>query len=253
MRIARAITRVLSAILIAGALVCPTQLARAADPNAFTLAFPEEFLTLVVRKAIQDAQVKVHGQSRRLPVDDITIAFEPGRKVVFTLRTDIESARELAKTESGTVARALSRFLERASADYYLLFRFQGKLAVVPPATLSSGNEGVHDAAVAIDFDQSDIALELHRGGQRTASAPAPLERLGLWLLDRHLKTIPVAESLEIATQLHWTWRGHWLSAKGHRVVARFLFARFPFVPFTLDAEGLTTDDHALRLAGHRE
>lgn len=252
MRIARPFARALPAVLVAGALACAPDLARAADPRAFTLQFPQEFLTLVVRKAVEDAQVKIHGRTQRLPVDDVTIAFEPGARAVFTLRTDIESARELVRAESGTVARALKRFLERASSDYALVFRFQGKLSVVPPSALG-GSEGVRDAAVAIDFDQSDIALELHRGGQSTASAPAPLERLGLWLLDRHLKTIPVAQSLEITTQLNWKWRGHWLSAKGHRVMARFKFAHFPFVPFTLDAGGIATDDHALRLAGHRD
>ena len=95
--------------------------------------------------------------------------------------------------------------------------------------------------------------MELHKGPSRTASAPGGLERLGLWLLDRHLRKIPVAESLEITTQLNRTWGGYILAAKGHRIVARFLFARFPFVPFTLDSDGPATDDHALRLIGHRE
>ena len=249
MRVYQAIRQALAAVLGAAVLACAP--ARAADAKAFTLTFPQEFLTMVVQSAMRDAQVKIHGQSRRVPVDDVTIAFEPGNKVVFTLRTDIESVRELAKTESGTLARALNKFLDRASNEYYFLFRFRGRLAVLPPTLIEGAS--AKDAALGIDFDQSDIQLELHKGGRHMASAPAPLERLGLWLLDRHVRSIPVADSLEITTHLHWTWRGHWLSAQGHRVVARFKFASFPFVPFTLDAGGLATDEYALRLAGHRE
>ena len=215
--------------------------ARAQDPRAFTLAFPEEWISLVVKNAVHDQQVKILGADHRIPIDDLAITFEPGRKLTFMLRTDIETARELAKSESGAVAKALSKFLERASSDYYLKFRFSGRLSVAPPA------------ALVITFDQSDIALELHRGDTRVATAPAPLERLGLWLLDRHLRTIPVAESLEIDTELNWIWRDHWLSSKGHKIEAKFLFAKFPFPPFTLQDAGLSTEEHAIRLPGRRD
>lgn len=218
--------------------------ARAADPKAFELAFPQEWITLVVKKALLDAQVKIRGQERRVPVDDVSIAFEPGSRIVFTLRTDIETARELARTESGATARALNKFLERARDDYELVFTFRGRLSIAPP-------DRPRDAALAVDFDQSDIQLELRRGGAHAASAPAPLEKLGLWLLHRHVERIPVAASLEITTRLRWTWDGHWLAAKGHRIVARFLFEQFPFVPFTLD--GVSTADRALKLTGRRE
>lgn len=233
-----------TALSMALALLLCVVPARAVDPKQFRFTFPEEFLTLVVRKAVRDAQVKIRGQSRRLPIDDVTLTFEPGRRVIFTLRTDIESARELAKDESGTAARALNAFLARASDDYALVFRFSGRLAVVPQTN--------RDAAIAVDFDQSDIQLELQRGTGRIP-APAPLEKLGLWLLAKHLKRIPVAESLEITTHLNWTWENRWLSAKGHRIVARFLFDHFPFVPFTLDPEALNTEDHALSMGGRRE
>lgn len=218
--------------------------ARGADPKAFELAFPQEWITLVVKKALLDAQVNIHGQARRVPVDDVSISFEPGSRIVFALRTDIETARELARTESGSAARALTRFLERARDDHELVFTFRGRLSILPP-------DRPRDAAVAVDFDQSDIQLELRRGGARVAAAPAPLEKLGLWLLHKHVARIPVAASLEITTRLHWTWHGRWLSSKGHRIVARFLFDQFPFVPFTLD--GVATDDRALKLTGRRE
>lgn len=236
--------RLLAITLLAGCALAAAPPVRAADPKAFELAFPQEWITLVVKKALADAQVKVHGQARRVPVDDVSIAFEPGSRIAFTLRTDIETARELASTESGSAARALNKFLERAADDYELVFTFHGRLSIAPP-------DRPRDAALAVDFDQSDIQLELRRGGARVASAPAPLEKLGLWLLHRHVARIPVAASLEITTRLHWTWHGHWLSAKGHRIVARFLFDQFPFVPFTLD--GVATDDRALKLSGRRE
>lgn len=235
-------------LLLAFLLATP---AWAVDPKAFRFTFPEEFLTLVVRKAVRDAQIKVRGQSRRLPVDDVGLVFEPGRRVIFTLRTDIETARELAKDESGTVASALKAALARASDDYALVFRFSGRLSVVPaPQLAASGSP--KDAAIAIEFDQKDIQVELQRG-THTFSAPSPLEKLGLWLLARHLTRIPVAESLEITTHLNWHWNGRWLAATGHQIRARFLFDHFPFVPFTLTPEELNTEDHALSLGGRRE
>lgn len=233
------------AIVLALLLAAP---AWAIDPKQFSFTFPEEWLTIVVRKAVRDAQIKVRGQSRRLPIDDVALSFEPGRRLVFTLRADIESVRELAKDESGAAVNAVKKLLERASDDYVFVFRFSGRLSVIPSSSLGAPK----DAAIAIDFDQSDIQVELQKG-TFTAPAPAPLEKLGLWLLAKHLKRIPVAESLEITTQLHWTWQDRWLSARGHRVVARFLFDHFPFVPFTLAPDELKTEDHALSLGGRRE
>jgi hypothetical protein len=232
------------ALLIAVLALVLAAPVRAQDPKAFKLELPQEWITLVVKQALVDAQVNIRGRGRRVPVDDVSISFESGRKVVFTLRTDIETVKELAKDESGAVATALNRFLNRVSDDYQLVFRFNGRLAIGP-------SDRPRDATLAIDFDQSDIQLELHRNGARTASAPAPLEKLGLWLLHKYVQKIPVASSFEITTHLNWTWRGHWLSAKGHRILARFIFERFPFVPFSLDR--VETEDRALQAHGRRE
>ena len=235
--------------LACAALLLAAGSVRAADPKAFTLQMPEEFLSAVIKGALADAQSAAQNQGKRFGVQDVTVVLEGGRTVFVTLRTNLDTIRDVAAKNATSLIGKLENYLVRGGPDDYLLIKFRAKLSALAADTDDGGTP--NDAVLGADFDNKDMQLELHKGG--TTTACIGLEELALYLMDRYLTSVRISDSVALSAKIHFFWRKYFISSTGHRIVVRFYFARFPVVPFTLDASGISTDEHVLRVSGHRQ
>jgi len=221
------------ALVLAGCLVAPV----AADDKAFTVALTEEFLSAVVTGAVHGTQF-----------ESVTLSLDGGNQVTVDIRTNFDTLRGLAKSDVHSLVGKLESYLTQGGPGDYINVKLKGRLS---PLSADASGGTPSDAVLAVDFDTKDLAVELHKGAVTLGCAG--IETLALWLLDKYASHVKVSDSVEISAQVHWFWQ-HWiLSSSGHRLVARFAFARYPVVPFTLDAGGISTADHVLRVSGHRQ
>jgi hypothetical protein len=247
--------------------------ARADDPKAFVYQLPEVFLRELVRTAVLEAKVKVARQEQALPISDVDLDLLGARRLALSVTAGVPALVELARK----VAPAVERLLGEPDPSRRIVFRLSGRLEVLtgqPGRTEcackhTEENEAatvgriprdgpmLSTTTLAFTFAQEDISLEIRGAGpgEPLASAGSGLRELGLHLVDRYLRDVHLAGCLLVDAQVRWATRGGQRrpDATGHRILACFLYEKFPFVPFVLRPEGLSTDGDVLRLTGRSQ